>query len=154
MFTNISPFRLNLIFAQNKVFLAAKGGDVATKDIAVPAGNTGIAPGPVLSEFKVANVATRIDGGNIWVAKDTVVAKPGDVIPIKGLDVRVISAGGNVIGSPLPGAGQPNPECSGFQMQNEDRSENAIVGPYRCRCQLLVHAFDKTTHVERPNVCE
>ena len=80
MFTNISPFKLNLIFAQNKVFLAAKGGDIATKEIVIPAGNTGITPGPVLSEFKVANVPTRIDQGTIWIAKDTAVAKPGDVI--------------------------------------------------------------------------
>ena len=99
MFTNISPFKLNLIFAQNKVFLAAKGGDIATKEITVPAGNTGIAPGPVLSEFKVANVATKIDQGTIWVAKDTVVAKPGDVISVQlasllsKLNVKPIEAG-------------------------------------------------------------
>lgn len=99
MFTNISPFKLNLVFAQNKVFLAAKGGDIATKDIVVPAGNTGIAPGPVLSEFKVANVATRIDQGTIWVARDTVVAKPGDVISmplaslLSKLNVKPIEAG-------------------------------------------------------------
>lgn len=99
MFTNISPFKLNLIFAQNKVFLAAKGGDIAGKEIIVPAGNTGIAPGPVLSEFKVANVATKIDQGTIWVAKDTVVAKPGDVISVQlasllsKLNVKPIEAG-------------------------------------------------------------
>lgn len=99
MFTNISPFKLNLIFAQNKVFLAAKGGDIATKEVTVPAGNTGIAPGPVLSEFKVANVATKIDQGTIWVAKDTVVAKPGDVISVplasllSKLNVKPIEAG-------------------------------------------------------------
>ena len=99
MFTNISPFRLNLIFAQNKVFLAAKGGDIASKDIVVPAGNTGIAPGPVLSEFKVANVQTRIDQGTIWVSKDTVVARPGDVIStplaslLSKLNVKPIEAG-------------------------------------------------------------
>jgi large subunit ribosomal protein L10 len=99
MFTNISPFKLNLIFAQNKVFLAAKGGDIASKDIVVPAGNTGIAPGPVLSEFKVANVATKIDQGTIWVAKDTVVARPGDVISVplasllSKLNVKPIEAG-------------------------------------------------------------
>jgi large subunit ribosomal protein L10 len=99
MFTNISPFKLNLIFAQNKVFLAAKGGDIASKEIVVPAGNTGIAPGPVLSEFKVANVATKIDQGTIWVAKDTVVAKPGDVISVplasllSKLNVKPIEAG-------------------------------------------------------------
>ena len=99
MFTNISPFKLNLIFAQNKVLLAAKGGDIASKDIVVPAGNTGIVPGPVLSEFKVANVPTRIDQGTIWVAKDTVVAKPGQVISVplasllSKLNVKPIEAG-------------------------------------------------------------
>ena len=99
MFTNISPFKLNLIFAQNKVFLAAKGGDIATKEIVIPAGNTGITPGPVLSEFKVANVPTRIDQGTIWIAKDTVVAKPGDVIStqlaslLSKLNVKPIEAG-------------------------------------------------------------
>ena len=99
MFTNVSPFKLNLIFSQNKVFLAAKGGDIATKDIVVPAGNTGIAPGPVLSEFKVANVQTKIDQGTIWVNKDTVVAKPGDVISValasllSKLNVKPIEAG-------------------------------------------------------------
>ena len=99
MFTNVSPFKLNLIFAQNKVFLPAKGGDVATKEIVVPGGNTGIAPGPVLSEFKVANVPTKIDQGTIWVNKDTVVAKPGDVISmalaslLSKLNVKPIEAG-------------------------------------------------------------
>jgi large subunit ribosomal protein L10 len=99
MFTNVSPFKLNLIFAQNKVFLPAKGGDVATKEIVVPGGNTGIAPGPVLSEFKVANVPTKIDQGTIWVNKDTVVARPGDVISMQlasllsKLNIKPIEAG-------------------------------------------------------------
>jgi large subunit ribosomal protein L10 len=99
MFTNVSPFKLNLIFSQNKVFLAAKGGDVASKEIIVPGGNTGIAPGPVLSEFKVANVPTKIDQGTIWVNKDTVVAKPGAVISmalaslLSKLNVKPIEAG-------------------------------------------------------------
>jgi large subunit ribosomal protein L10 len=99
IFTNINPFKLNLIFAQNKVFLPAKGGDVAPKEIFVPAGNTGITPGPVLSEFKVANVPTKIDQGTIWVSKDTLVAKPGDVISmslaslLSKLNVKPIEAG-------------------------------------------------------------
>jgi large subunit ribosomal protein L10 len=99
IFTNINPFKLNLIFAQNKVFLPAKGGDIAVKEITVPAGNTGITPGPVLSEFKTANVPTRIDQGTIWVSKDTLVAKPGDVIStplaslLSKLNVKPIEAG-------------------------------------------------------------
>ena len=99
IFTNINPFKLNLIFAQNKVFLPAKGGDIATKDIFIPSGNTGITPGPVLSEFKVANVPTKIDQGTIWVSKDTLVAKPGDVIStplaslLSKLNVKPVEAG-------------------------------------------------------------
>ena len=99
IFTNINPLMLNLIFAQNKVFLPAKGGDIATKEIVVPAGNTGIAPGPVLSEFKMANVPTKIDQGTIWVSKDTLVAKPGNVIStqlaslLSKLNVKPIEAG-------------------------------------------------------------
>jgi large subunit ribosomal protein L10 len=97
--TNINPFKLNLIFAQNKVFLPAKGGDIATKEIVVPSGNTGITPGPVLSEFKTANVPTKIDQGTIWVSKDTLVVRPGDVIStplaslLSKLNVKPIEAG-------------------------------------------------------------
>jgi large subunit ribosomal protein L10 len=99
MFTDLSPFKLNLIFSENKVFLPAKGGDIAPKDITIPAGNTGIPPGPVLSEFKEAKVQTKIDQGSIAVTKDTKVAKSGDVISQKlaslmsKLDIKPIEAG-------------------------------------------------------------
>jgi large subunit ribosomal protein L10 len=81
------------------VFMSAKGGDVASKEILIPAGNTGITPGPVLSEFKEANVATRIDQGSIWVNRDTVVARPGQIISQKlasllsKLNIKPIEAG-------------------------------------------------------------
>ena len=99
MFTNISPFKLNLIFDQNKVFLPAKGGDITKTEIMIPSGDTGITPGPVLSEFKEANVPTKIDQGTIWVSRDTIVAKPGDVISTKlasllsKLNIKPIEAG-------------------------------------------------------------
>ena len=99
LFTNLSPFKLNLLFDKNKVFMPAKGGDIATKDIVIPAGNTGIPPGPVLSEFKEANVSTKIDQGSIWVSKDTVVVRSGSVISQKlaslmsKLNIRPIEAG-------------------------------------------------------------
>ena len=99
MFTNISPFKLNLIFDQNKVFLLAKGGDITKTEIMIPSGDTGITPGPVLSEFKEANVPTKIDQGTIWVSRDTIVAKPDDVISTKlasllsKLNIKPIEAG-------------------------------------------------------------
>lgn len=99
MFTNTNPFRLNLIFDKNKIFLPAKEGDIASSEIVINAGNTGINPGPVLSEFKEANVPTKIDQGTIWVVKDTVVARPGDRISSKlaslmsKLGIKPIEAG-------------------------------------------------------------
>jgi beta-lactamase superfamily II metal-dependent hydrolase len=53
-----------------------------------------------------------------------ILVKPGDTIPVKGLDVTVLSAAGAVIGSALPGAGQPNPACSGLERPPADHTEN------------------------------
>ncbi|MEM3403705.1 MAG: 50S ribosomal protein L10 [Nitrososphaeria archaeon] len=99
IFTNQNPFKLSILLSRNKVSLPAKAGDIASEDILVPAGNTGLAPGPVLSEFKEVNVPTKIDGGSIWIAKDTVVARKGDVISPKlagllnRLNIKPIKAG-------------------------------------------------------------
>src|SRR5437867_6211581 len=63
-------------------------------------------------------------------AKHTVV-KPGDKIAVTGLDWRVVSAGGEVLKTPLPGAGKPNPACAGVKPQDVDQTENAqSVGSY------------------------
>ena len=52
-------------------------------------------------------------------------AKPGDRIPIRGIDVLILTAGGNEISKPLPGAGAPNPLCAGAKRKDNDPSENA-----------------------------
>ena len=83
IFTQMNPFELIIFLNKNKVRVPAKGGDVATSDIMIPGGNTGLQPGPVISEFNEAKVQTRIEGGSIFVAKDTVVVTKGDVIPVK-----------------------------------------------------------------------
>ncbi len=44
IFTNMNPFKLYLSLEKSKVNLPARAGDIATDDIIVPAGNTGIAP--------------------------------------------------------------------------------------------------------------
>ena len=50
--------------------------------------------------------------------------KPGDKIPVKNLDVTVLSSNGDVIASALAGAGQPNPACSGSARPAADQTEN------------------------------
>ncbi len=49
---------------------------------------------------------------------------PGDLLPIPGLHVRVISADGNLISAPLPGAGQPNSFCAASETRPADQTEN------------------------------
>ncbi len=83
IFTQMNPFELIIFLNKNKVRVPAKGGDIATSEIMVPGGNTGLQPGPVISEFNEAKVQTRIEGGSIFVARDTVVAEKGDVISNK-----------------------------------------------------------------------
>jgi beta-lactamase superfamily II metal-dependent hydrolase len=50
----------------------------------------------------------------------------GDTVPVRGLDVKVIAASGNVIGKPLPGTGQANPLCASYQALEPDTGENAL----------------------------
>ncbi len=99
MFTNMSPFKLNVLLAKNKIMMMARGGDIASMDIVVPAKNTGIAPGPMLTEFKEAGIPTKIDQGTIWIAKDSTPVLKGEAINEKlaailgKLDIKPVEAG-------------------------------------------------------------
>ena len=99
MFTNMSPFKLNVLLGKNKIMLAARGGDIAGVDVVVPPKNTGIAPGPMLTEFKENKIPTKIDQGTIWILKETTPVKKGEAISTKlaallgKLDIKPIEAG-------------------------------------------------------------
>ena len=103
LFTGMDPFKLSLLVQRNKVRVEARGGDVAESDIVVPAGNTGIPPGPVISEFSALKIPTKIDSGTIWITMDTVAARKGEVISPKlasllsRLGVKPVEAGLSLI---------------------------------------------------------
>jgi large subunit ribosomal protein L10 len=80
LFTNLNPFKLALLLEKSRVKTTAKAGDIAAFDVIVPAGNTGLAPGPIISQFTAVGLPTRIEAGSVWVSRDTLVAKKGDVI--------------------------------------------------------------------------
>jgi len=48
-----------------------------------------------------------------------ILAKPGDKIPVPGLEVQVISSAAETISKPLPGAGAANPLCANFVPKDE-----------------------------------
>ncbi len=81
LLTNMNPFALSILLDKNKIKATAKAGDIAPADITIPAGNTGLPPGPAISELHDAGVRTRIESGSVWVMRDTVVAKKGETIP-------------------------------------------------------------------------
>jgi len=99
MFTNMSPFKLNVLLGKNKIFLSARGGDISSIDIVIPPKNTGVAPGPILTEFKDVGIKTKIDQGTVWIAQEARPAKKGDVISTKlasllgKLDIKPVEAG-------------------------------------------------------------
>ena len=83
LFSELNPYSLIILLDKSKVRVPAKAGDVASNEITIPAGNTGLPPGPVISEFGEIKVQTRIEGGSIWVARDSIVARKGDIITPK-----------------------------------------------------------------------
>ncbi len=99
VFSDINPYRLNMMLERTRVKTEAKPGDVASEDVVIPAGNTGLPPGPIISKLASLGIPTRIESGSIWVVRDTVVARRGDVIGrdladiLKRLGVKSVEVG-------------------------------------------------------------
>ncbi len=49
--------------------------------------------------------------------------KPGDTLPLKGIEAVIVASLGAVLSKPLPGAGQPNASCNGGVAASE-KTEN------------------------------
>ncbi|MEM1979106.1 MAG: 50S ribosomal protein L10 [Candidatus Caldarchaeum sp.] len=103
IFSSVNSFQLALTLEKNKVPMHAKAGEKADFDIWVPETNTGLPPGPILSDFGKLRIPTRIEGGQVWIAKDTLVAKKGEEISqllaslLVKLDIKAVLRGVNLI---------------------------------------------------------
>lgn len=77
-----------------------------------------VAPGP--DGIPVTKAREQIEGFQAAYAElhgkaKHLVVKPGDRVPITGLDWRIVTSAGQVLKNPpLPGGGKPNPYCTGF----------------------------------------
>ena len=83
------------------------------------------------------------------------IAKPGDKIDLKGLDARVVASAGQMITTPLPGAGSKNPYCTSYKPKDPDPSENAqSVGTHITYGRFkTVHLGDLTWNKESDLMC-
>lgn len=99
LFTNLNPFKLALTLERGKVKTTAKAGDLAAFDVVIPAGNTGQPPGPMISQLNSVGLPTRIESGSVWVSKDTLVLRKGEVIDerlasvLSKLGIRPVESG-------------------------------------------------------------
>lgn len=94
LIANTDPFKLYKKMNANPLKVYAKPGQIAPYDIIVPAGETQLPPGPILTELKTAGIDARIQAGKVAVGKDSLVAKKGEVIKdvvakaLQKLDIR------------------------------------------------------------------
>jgi competence protein ComEC len=77
-----------------------------------------VAPGP--DGIPVTKAKEQIEGfqakyADLYGKAKHLVVKPGDRVPITGLDWRIVASAGHVLKAPaLPGGGKPNPYCANF----------------------------------------
>lgn len=84
LFTNMNPIKLAQFLESKAVKGPAKPGDIAPIDIIVKAGDTKIAPGPIISELSQnLRVQTLIKNGTIHIRNDKVTHEAGQLIDAK-----------------------------------------------------------------------
>jgi beta-lactamase superfamily II metal-dependent hydrolase len=81
-----------------------------------------VQPAPAVDEFLQKTYPALIAK-----ARHTVV-KPGDTLPMKDVQWRIVTAGRQTIAGPLPGAGAPNPLCAGFKPHSVNPVSGQPIG--------------------------
>ena len=79
--TDISPFRLFAQIKSTRTMAPAKGGETATHNIEVRAGDTPFKPGPIVGELQKAGIPAAIQEGKVVIREDKVIVPEGEKIP-------------------------------------------------------------------------
>lgn len=80
IFTDLSPLQIYSLIEEGKSKAYAKPGQTANNDIIVPAGETSLPPGPILSELKAVGIDAKLERGKIVITKDCTLTKKGSKI--------------------------------------------------------------------------
>ena len=80
LFSESDPFELARILNASKSPAPAKPGDIAPRDLVIPAGPTSLMAGPAIGELQKVGIPAAIESGKIAIKKETTVAKKGDKI--------------------------------------------------------------------------
>lgn len=87
LFSNLDAYDLAAELIKNKSAAKAKPGQIAPKEIEIPAGPTELTPGPAISELGALGIQIMIQGGKIEIKAPKVLAKEGEAISQKAADM-------------------------------------------------------------------
>ena len=79
--TDTNPFKLFSQLKSTRTMAPAKGGETATHDISVKAGDTPFKPGPIVGELQKAGIPAAIQEGKVVIREDKVIVPEGEKIP-------------------------------------------------------------------------
>jgi len=80
--TDMNPFTLFKEMKTTRTMAPAKGGEIATHDIEVKAGDTPFKPGPVVGELQKVGIPAAIQEGTVVIKTDKVIVPAGEKIPV------------------------------------------------------------------------
>jgi len=85
---------------------------------------TAPAPTPAQLEAMARSTGVYMSAVNTVPAANHLVLKAGDALPIKGIDVQMVSSKATVLTKALADGGKPNPLCGQFKPHPVDTTEN------------------------------
>jgi competence protein ComEC len=95
------------------------------------------------------------DYRDLYTKATHTVAKPGDRLPVKGLDWRIVTSAAQVLQAPLQGKAVPNPQCAGYtpatvNLTEDDQSVGSSItfGKFR-----TIHLGDLTLNRQFELMC-
>jgi len=78
--TDMNPFKLFAQLKATRTNAPAKGGETATHDIEVKAGDTPFKPGPIVGELQKVGIPAAIQEGKVVIKSDKVIVPEGEKI--------------------------------------------------------------------------
>lgn len=83
IFTKENPFTLFKALKKSKSKAPARAGQLAPRDIIIPAGPTPFTPGPIIGELGALGIKAGVEGGKIAVKVDSMVCAEGKPVSEK-----------------------------------------------------------------------
>lgn len=98
-FSDMNPFELSSLLADNQSPAKARSGDIAPEDINVEPGPTNLVPGPAISELASVGLKVAVEGGKLAIKLPRTIVKKGEIVKenvasvLAKLDIKPMKVG-------------------------------------------------------------